>query len=54
MTKDDRADVTTDGQASLSNGTLQRKRTGIRASAVERTLPDEFRLGNRSERCRRD
>ena len=25
--KDERADVTTDGQASLSNGTLQRKRT---------------------------
>jgi hypothetical protein len=29
MTKDDRADVTTDGQASLSNGTLQRKRTPL-------------------------
>jgi hypothetical protein len=28
--------------------------TGIRASAVERTLPDEFRLGNRSERCRKE
>jgi hypothetical protein len=25
--KDERADVTTDGQLSLSNGTLQRKRT---------------------------
>jgi hypothetical protein len=25
--KDERADVTTDGQVSLSNGTLQRKRT---------------------------
>jgi hypothetical protein len=29
--KDERADVTTDGQVSLSNGTLQRKRTDIRA-----------------------
>jgi hypothetical protein len=28
--KDERADVTTDGQVSLSNGTLQRKRTGLR------------------------
>jgi hypothetical protein len=27
MRKDERADVTTDGQVSLSNGTLQRKRT---------------------------
>jgi hypothetical protein len=29
--KDERADVTTDGQVSLSNGTLQRKRTPQRA-----------------------
>jgi hypothetical protein len=30
--KDERADVTTDGQVSLSNGTLQRKRTRIRVA----------------------
>ena len=30
--KDERADVTTAGQVSLSNGTLQRKRTGYRHS----------------------
>jgi hypothetical protein len=27
--KDERADVTTDGEVSLSKGTLQRKRTGL-------------------------
>jgi hypothetical protein len=30
--KDERADVTADGQVSLSNGTLQRKRTVQRAN----------------------
>jgi hypothetical protein len=33
MRKNERADVTTDGQVSLSNGTLQRKRTLPRALA---------------------
>jgi hypothetical protein len=37
MRKDERADVTTDGQVSLSNGTLQRKRTAYR-DAFQRNL----------------
>jgi hypothetical protein len=35
--KDERADATTDGQVSLSNGTLQRKRTAYR-DAFQRNL----------------
>jgi hypothetical protein len=42
--KDERADVTTDGQVSLSNGTLQRKRTHKRSFC---TRPSDSRLSRR-------
>ena len=48
--KVDRAEVTTDGQVSLSNGTLQRKRTGLRALGYARcgTFGERHRPNSRS------
>jgi hypothetical protein len=48
--KDERADVTTDGQVSLSDGTLQRKPTGLRALGYARcgTFGERHRPNSRS------